>query len=365
MRLQRFPIIPGAALITLFIFSFSLWSQTPGSGNVARDSFRWNAGRGYRPFRYASPEGIIIDNLTADTLSDIIHLPEAARSYTLSFKGANLHAHPQKRFPHINAKGEACRVRDPEWSLILISSGADTTILRFRSRESDDPNNPGRKIIISAEGRAISEGAISAEMSDGFDPNPGFNLWHISVDNSTATLHGGNRRLLPVFSFPISDCASFGFAAAPGALLKVTDITLTRRISPPSPPQWASVAQIESHLAESRDSLEGYWTLFDRNLEESLLMPGGDYHLAMVRDGRRYLLLYLSGARVNNKKWRQGMVKAILTPDLFPEIFNVVWYDAEGLPLSNALKAQLGEGNTISIQFPYQNSSIRLRKINR
>ena len=365
MRPQTLLTISGALLISLLIFSSSLWSQIPDARNTVRDSFRWNAGRGYKPFRFASPDGVIIDNLTPDTISDIIQLPEATRTFTLTFKGANLHAHPQKRFPHMNASGEAERVRDPEWSLRLITSASDTITLIFKSKESDDLLNPGRRIMIMAEGKEISDGRIATELSDGVDPNSGFNLWHISVDNSTATLHGGNRQLLPIFSFPLTDCESFGFAAAPGTLLKVTDISLTRRATPPAPPSWASASHIEQHIAASRDSFEGYWSLFDRDLEESLLMPGGDYRLAMVRDGGRYLLLYLSGARVNNKKWRQGMVKAILTPDLFPEIFDVVWYDAEGLPLSNAVKAQLGEGNTISIQFPYQNSSIRLRKISR
>ena len=115
-------------------------------------------------------------------------------------------------------------------------------------------------------------------------------------------------------------------------------------------------------MSSSRDPMEGIWVIFDRNLDESLLKPGGDYVLAIVREGERYLMIYLEGAAVNSQKWSPGMIKGILNPTYFNGIYDTEWIDAECQSLNNGVKSQYGEGETLTIQFPYHSSSLRLRK---
>lgn len=81
-----------------------------------------------------------------------------------------------------------------------------------------------------------------------------------------------------------------------------------------------------------------------------------------MKDNGRYLLIYLSGAKINPTFWKTGMVKAILNPDPYPDTYSVMWYDSEGMPLNKDIKAQRGEGDTLLLQFPYQSSTLRLRK---
>lgn len=82
-----------------------------------------------------------------------------------------------------------------------------------------------------------------------------------------------------------------------------------------------------------------------------------------MKDGERYAILYIGGAKVNQGKWKTGMVKGYLYPDPFEGIYSVEWNDAEGMRLTESVKAQAGEGSTLTIQFPYQSSVLRLRKL--
>ena len=52
----------------------------------------------------------------------------------------------------------------------------------------------------------------------------------------------------------------------------------------------------------------------------------------------------------------------MMKPTGFNDIFDIVWYDSEGLPVSNEIKGQYADG-TLSISFPYHNSELRLRRL--
>ena len=87
------------------------------------------------------------------------------------------------------------------------------------------------------------------------------------------------------------------------------------------------------------------------------------YKWHQVKEDEKYLLIYLEGARVNSSLWKAGKVKGILHPSHFKGIYEATWIDSQGLPLSHEIKAQEGEGDTLTFSFPYQSSTIRLRKI--
>ena len=125
------------------------------------------------------------------------------------------------------------------------------------------------------------------------------------------------------------------------------------------------VARLEDYLEASSDPMECRWRILDRSLDEDLLRQGGDYMLATVKsETSGYDLIYLSGARVNPDDWQPGMLKGRISPSDIAGVWNVEWIDANGASLHNEIKAQRDSNGTLSIQFPCQNSLIRLHHSN-
>lgn len=114
----------------------------------------------------------------------------------------------------------------------------------------------------------------------------------------------------------------------------------------------------------SSDPIEGRWAVFDSSMNEDLLRIGGDYKLAIIRrpDGC-YEIIYLSGADVNAGAWEAGMLKGLMRPSGVATVYDLEWIDPYGGKLSRRLKAQHDSDALITLQFPYQSSTLRLHKI--
>lgn len=117
---------------------------------------------------------------------------------------------------------------------------------------------------------------------------------------------------------------------------------------------------IARYLASSTDALEGYWRYLDRDMDEQCLRLGGDYRLAVVRDGDGYLLLYVDGARVNDVAWYPGMIKGRLVPTPFVNSYDLVWYDSLRKSMGRECHASVS-GSVMTLEFPlYNKGRIRL-----
>lgn len=350
------------------------------------ERIHWNRGRGYAPFRHASPEGISISNSTDSIISDIIYLPTPINDFTISFRAAETSANQSRQLPYKSSS--------PEWRTLLVSSSNDTLNLIINTEEIPDPISSSLATKISLITSGSSTPLLSATVRDGLDCFSGNNSWQLSASQHHIALHAGNRMLNPICEIPnpLSDCKAFGFAAAPGAALRITDISITSGKHPGMTihPLWSNQNHLQHYLSASNNELEGYYTVFDRNLEESQIILGGNYLIAIVEDNNPYdgtddkyfnsfqknqlkdsatenqqiyLLLYISGAQKNSANWKPGMIKGTIKTTPFKGIYDITWYDVDGKPLFKDLKVQEGEGNTLSIQFPYQSSMLRLRKL--
>lgn len=125
-----------------------------------------------------------------------------------------------------------------------------------------------------------------------------------------------------------------------------------------------TIEEIEARLRRSSRALEGKWQLLDRSMEEDLLRLGGDYRLAIVegKEGE-WNILYLSGAEINAGAWQPGALKGRLRPTDVGGLYDCEWIDAEFKPLHHSVKAQHDAAlRTLTISFPYQNSTLRLIK---
>lgn len=352
-------------VLTLFLLLAAALNSHPNTPQTT--SLHFNKGRGYAPFRHATPDCILIDNITSLPQTDIIPLSTPAGEAVITFRAANLHAHPGKRFPFIDSEGREQRVKAPVWSFMLLMSNNDTLRLTVRSIELStfDSGKAAAEVTLSSS-IFSTPSTYLVDLPD-FDPHSGANTWEINLSPSRLSIRAGSPDLGEILDIPRQhlNLTAFGFEAAPGALLQVSDIDLSLTEAHSSPSTWKGEEAFKARVKNSKDPLEGYWAIFDRDLEESLLRLGGDYRLALMKESNRYIAYYLSGAATNNKKWEQGMVKAILAPGPFPEVYNVEWIDSEGQPISESIVAQLEGEELLSIQFPYHNSSIRLRKIPR
>lgn len=349
----------------LYLASFLIPFQLMTLAGNPDNALHWNQSRGYEPFRYATPHGIHIDNSSSGNIVDYYNFETASHGFTLSFRAANLNAHPSKQFTYYTPDGKKSRRKNPEWHFFALA-GNDTIMLTVKSEEKTDAFTSFQAVSVAASLASDNSIIASTTVADNIDCFSGINLWKLTLSDNALRIDAGNSRLHTIIDAPIQSgpFSGFGFAAGPAACLEVTNITASThssKISPQTP--WSNLGHLQDYLNESKDEMEGYWTVFDRTLEESLLLLGGDYQFAIVRDEDRYLIIYLSGARVNACLWKAGMIKGVLTPGPFPGIYSVDWTDSEGLKMNHDIKAQAGEGGTLSIQFPYQSSVIRLRRI--
>ncbi len=376
-------------------------------------NLHWNKSRGYVPFTYASPEGILLTNTTAQPLIDSISLNPrqnltSASSSLLSFRIDNRHAHPSHRYAYTDTHGITHTRKDPPWAILLSdtnggrcwitvskteinddiissSSGTVVTISIASPKNTDsvtDALPPAEKNVSSAGNTTLSETILAQQtFKDHTLPFAGETLWNIELSDGHLHIVAGATQPIEIADIPVglSTLSSFGFVSSPAGEILISDITY-QPISVPSPTYSSTVRpispnnssslndsvqvteQIRRIIEESDDPIEGYWEIFDRTLDEALLKLGGEYKLAIVKNHDRYDIIYLDGARVNGSRWQSGMLKGILTPSSFPGLLNLEWFDSEGKSLFYSITAQTGYNGTLTLQFPYHSSVIRLRK---
>lgn len=107
------------------------------------------------------------------------------------------------------------------------------------------------------------------------------------------------------------------------------------------------------------------WQLLDRNCDDRLAEPGGDYLLESIplADGGMELL-YLGGARLYPGLWKPGELKARLRPTGIENVWNVEWIDAEKTPLTLEIKAHLDQPtDVLTIHFPRRSAALRFRRL--
>lgn len=350
--------------ILFSIFCCLILFSTPAlSENLSTKSRHWNFHRGYEPFEYSTPRGIEINNLTDSLLYDYYPLETSALDLSLTFRSNNFSGNPSKKYNYFTPDGKRKAVRNPMWGFFILSEN-DTLVFSIEGKETVTgiETTPASEIKY----RSLSKNSLkSSNLSKGINPYEGDNIWSVNLNETKISLAGGDKGLTEIFSLSHNSGKplGFGFIAGWGSHILISD--LNAEFTTPLKTDFLRLdtSDLDSYLKKSEDSMEGYWTIFDRELEESLLKMGGLYVMACVKEGDDYYLVYLEGASINKKEWTKGDIKAILRPSPFPDIYDVEWFDSQKESLKNDIKAQKGEGTTLLIQFPYQASKLRLRKI--
>ena len=123
---------------------------------------------------------------------------------------------------------------------------------------------------------------------------------------------------------------------------------------------------IVDHALLTGDPLEGIWTYFDRDTDDSRARLGGRYRLGVIRDDAtgEYLIIYLGGAVVNPDGWRAGMIKGRLFATPFVDQYTLQWYDStmEQVDIDVDAYATLDNSALLAFAFPLYKTSFRLAR---
>lgn len=123
---------------------------------------------------------------------------------------------------------------------------------------------------------------------------------------------------------------------------------------------------IVDHALLTGDPLEGIWTYFDRDTDDSHARLGGRYRLGVIRDDAtgEYLIIYLGGAVVNPDGWRTGMIKGRLVATPFVDQYTLQWYDSamEQVDIDVDAYATLDNSALLTLAFPLYKTSFRLAR---
>ncbi|MDE6423478.1 MAG: hypothetical protein K2K95_08675 [Muribaculaceae bacterium] len=325
---------------------------------------------------------------------DSVALPSGYSSARLNFRVDNRHSASRRSYRYTGTDGKEYSRKNPPWALFLSDTDGHTCWITVAKNDVPDndlaPDTSGPAITVSIDSVTSRYDIAEKQL-----PFSGETLWNVEISKGALRIVAGATQPSEIATqpLPLKEIASFGFASSPGGEILISDITLTSLTTSPfattstspatSPEESTSHSSSKavasnpptstsnpaskdaaSFASTSSDPLEGTYEIFDRTLDESLLRLGGEYKLAVVKNHDRYDIIYIAGARINGNRWKTGMLKGILTPTSFDGIYNLKWFDSEGEPLSHSITAQSGYGGTLTLQFPYHSSTIRLRKTN-
>ncbi|MDE5876699.1 MAG: hypothetical protein K2H47_04290 [Muribaculaceae bacterium] len=247
-----------------------------------------------------------------------------------------------------------------DWRLRLIGAVGDTLTLNVTGAEIPNAFSSQRGLKLDA---TYFENSHNTDILSAISASGEGNAWNVTHSNGTLTISGGRsdyeqRLTMPLSTDFLPRRIIFDCQHTKGAL--ITDILLLPLSSPR--PKAHDITELRQYLRQPLQRREGYWQILDSEFDETLIRTGGDYRLALIADGDDFDIVYIEGARVNPGYWQAGMIKGHLASTPFDGIYDVTWYDAEGLPMSYGLKAQFESDATLSVQFPYQASRIRLQR---
>lgn len=327
---------------------------------VKAETLNWNRGRGYEPFRFATEEGVKISNPGDTLVYDYIKLPFSSKELTLGFRAKDISGSPNKKYFYVTGNGDKITTSNPGWGC-FITCEKDTIVISIKGKEHHTITETVPSLEISIYKLFKKEKKV-VTMTKKINHNDGDNLWEINLTDGIFSLNGGNNGILKIAEFDEESMVTgFGFFAGWGGTVLISDISAE---FPEPYPSSKNFDLIIERIKDTNDDIEGYYILFDREMEESLLKLGGMYTLVCVKENdNSYSLFYVDGAKINLKNWNPGDLKAKLVSTPFPDVFTVEWYDAMKTVMKNDIKAQKGEGNTLIFQFPYHSSKLRLRKI--
>ena len=350
----------------IFLFAIvGIVTAASGIMNAAANTPLYlNSSRGFAEFAGNSTDSVCkLENSTDKILYRMLPA-DSVGDFMLEFRLINKHNKPRKSYSYTDEYGKISKISFPGWGIVMKSDKGEDACIEFKTCDNitdETYTAPVIKVTMVENGIQVCE----KEITEGMDLYDGENTFRLTKVDDNLVLKAGNREYKEVFAAKVrmQNIEKVGYKVEPGGEIELDNIVLipSDRNRGKSMDK-ADIANLYDYLRVSSNQVEGLWMIYDRTLEDNYLRVGGDYRLAIKKSPEGYMMIYLSGAKVNSSIWEEGMIKGALISTPFEGVFDVRWFDSEGRAIPMEIKAQYDEG-LIKMLFPTLNSELRLRRI--
>ncbi len=286
---------------------------------------------------------------------------------------ANLNNDENKTYKAFDSLGKKIEVSNPSWGVVLDCGDSSTyyaVILQGTNSSPYDDVSDERKLKCSFLKHSNGKDTVIKEafVKNNVNTFTGDNLLIIEhADGKTAIKLGNDKQseIMVLVGAEYSEKLTAGIISYPGSKVSVERFVIKSKENPADKikTQW-TLELLEEHFRNSDDPNEGFWQYLDRDIEEKQLALGGNYKLALVKDGNGYAVIYVYGAKVNASKWKTGILKGYLEETVFSDEYNLVWYDSDMEAMTEELSAKIEQSTVLTLRFPIHKTQIRFAKKN-
>lgn len=195
----------------------------------------------------------------------------------------------------------------------------------------------------------------------------GLNTLCADFHEGTLSVSVGDKRLHHLFTFvPITKRFGLqtGLIVSKGGKMKVerTVLSLEKSDKEKTYTEWTKEKLI-THFRVSKNPFEGFWEYLDRDMDDGIARIGGKYTLALVETNDGFDIIYISGAQVGKREWKEGMLKGKLYKTIFTDNYKARWADATFRILDDDVNGYFESGLILDMSFPTLKSKIRFSKV--
>jgi hypothetical protein len=260
---------------------------------------------------------------------------------------------------HVRAQGKQWSVL---WDYIDEQNYRAATIKLLSTSGGDEFFNYLSQITIS---KVVDGNVVASRKTDVSHANKDASI-KLSVKDNVVRIYAGDGTRC------IADNSLMHFDGAPGSkvLFRQNRMAKKVRISkeinyrvPATFSRFKSLRELGEYLANSKDSIEGYWQYLDRNINAPTVLNGGYYDLAVVKSAEGYDILYVGGAEMYTALWQPLQVKGRLYETIFKDDFDLEWTDGRRSEVMNRDVYVSFEQNAImTVHFPLLKSEVRFSR---
>lgn len=358
----------------LLIIIILLWSIVASGIAKAHERIitpKWNTE--CSDFRHATTDemGNLTDSYTrmgCDTVNIIDTQCEGDYDISCFMKITNLNEKPYTSYPqyYYNDKGNLCKgtsVKCPVYGWVIgMKDMQHYNVIQMRAAAQDDEiyeikGVEFRVVTVNDGDTTYHSDWKTCHYNDLVNKSSQHNMW-IQYSNNTLWFGGGWSAEIPwdvIYNLP-SFGPYTGLYLSAATKVRVDDALIIVVDKESQPHTSITAEQLDQYYrGQTCAFIEGFWDVTINNRKDNRIKMGGDYSLGVVYNGYNYLMIYLDGATIYPGKWKEGDIKAILTPSE-AGYYDAIWYDAEGRKMDNALAFFFGK----ELILDFQNDKTRL-----
>lgn len=315
-----------------------------------------------------SDDCLCIYNPNVPNLYKLVDIELENCDFTFEIKISNINNEEGKKYAYTDKDGSKSKKMNTSWGVVWNYIDSLNYCILELSGHNESLNNISDKRALYVAIKAINDGKssllYSTHLYKNVNLNTGFNIIRLNKKRNEITFSIGNKKLHHFETISLNEIkGKIGYFTGAGAKTMLERIYIDYKPYPEIniTSSWTE-KDILTHVSNSKDPYEGYWTYLDRNIDETKVKLGGRYTVALIRTKHGYDIIYLDGAKVNGSSWQAGMVKGKLLSTKFEDHYNLIWYDALMNPFNVDVYGKILDNNILELNFPVQNSILRFSK---